>query len=181
MANPFRSNQWQTAALAALACLLLSTPARAQAGGPNQDKLDSVVREAVRDGKAVRAIVRFRDEAARTRGARTIAQRGGSVRRSLNDIGALTTVVDAATAQALANDEGVAGVSVDAEVRSSGRPARGGNANSNAASSLRLQQKQTGHGISVAIIDSGVRSARGPACVAHPQVRRLRERADAAL
>ena len=88
MTNPFRSNQWQTAALAALACLLLSTPARAQAAGPNQDKLDSVVREAVRDGKAVRAIVRFHDEAARTRGARTIAQRGGSVRR-LNDIGAL--------------------------------------------------------------------------------------------
>src|SRR5262245_58657995 len=109
MANPFRSTRWRTAALAALACLTLGVPARAQDGGV-QDKLDAVVREAVRDGKSVRAIVRFRDEAARARGAGTIAQRGGSVRRSLNDIAALTTLIDAATAQALANDEGVAGL-----------------------------------------------------------------------
>ena len=72
----------------------------------------------------MRAIVRFHDEAARTRGARTIAQRGGSVRRSLNDIGALNTVVDAATAQALANEAGVATISVDAEVRSSAPASR---------------------------------------------------------
>ena len=40
------------AALAALACLMLSVPARAQTLATNQDKLDSVVREAVREGKS---------------------------------------------------------------------------------------------------------------------------------
>ncbi len=147
--------RWAAGALVALVCLTLSAPARAQGLAPaHHGKLDEVVREAVLNGRTVRAIVRFRDDSARTRGANTIALHGGQVRRSHNDIGGLNVVIDAETADVLAQDAGVAAISIDAEVRSS---AVARSVRSSGANKARQRYNRSGHGVSVAVIDSGVR------------------------
>src|SRR5688500_6147661 len=95
--------RWKGWALVALASLAVSLPASAQTSAPGA-KFDDVVREAVAEGRSVRAIVRFKDAASRTRGAATVALRGGRVRRTLDSVGALTVDIDAATAAVLAED-----------------------------------------------------------------------------
>ena len=152
MTNARKHIRWTAAALLALASLVASTPARAQ--GPSGSKFDVVVREAVQAGRSVRAIVRFKDDAAKTRGANVVTSRGGRVARSHNAIRGLNVVVDAATASVLAADTGVATISLDAEVRSTASPAQSGK--SSGANKARQRYNRAGRGIAVAVIDSGV-------------------------
>jgi serine protease AprX len=146
--------RWTTRALAVVVCLAAAAPAHAQAPA-HHGKFDQVVRDAVRTGRGVRAIVRFKDDAARQRGAWVVASRGGFVRRALNDVRALTVDVDADTADTLAVDTGVLTLSIDAEVRASGLPPR--SARSSGAKNARQRFNRHGSGLTVAVIDSGVR------------------------
>jgi serine protease AprX len=143
--------------LLALASLLLDGPALAQeSDSAHRQKLDEVVREAVDGGRSVNAIVQFNDDGARTRAAGTIERRGGSVRRSLNDIGALNVTIDADTANVLVRDAGVRGISVDAIVRSSDEPTRQVQGARRGSNQRNQSSDRTGREISIAIIDSGV-------------------------
>jgi serine protease AprX len=155
MMKPRRGIRWVVGVLAALAFVGASAPARAQSAAPER-KLDAVVRAAVRQGQSVPAIVRFTDEAALARGADTVVQHGGRVRRAHRAIGALNVVIDAATAEALALDAGVAGVSVDAEVRA-GAVTSPASAKTSGAGKARQRYNRSGFGVTVAIVDSGVR------------------------
>jgi serine protease AprX len=118
-------------------------------------KFDEVVREAVAEGRSVRAIVRFSDDAARLRGAEVVAIRGGRIRRALNDGKALTVDIDAYTAAELSADFGTLAISADATVRSTGgftaKAAR-----SSGARAARTRYNRAGRGLSIAIVDSGV-------------------------
>ncbi|MGQ0735332.1 MAG: S8 family serine peptidase [Acidobacteriota bacterium] len=152
--NPSPTTRRILWAFGLFAALALAGPAFAQ--GDASGKFDSVVREAVRNGQPVNVIVRFADEAARSRGASTVAGRGGRVRRALNDIGALSATMDAETATALAGDAGVAGISIDATVYSSASPSHGP-VTSSAAAKPRQNHKGSGNRLTVAVIDSGVR------------------------
>jgi serine protease AprX len=139
----------------AAASLALNASAWAQT--PATDKFDEVVRQAVAEGRPVRAIVRFRDHEARERGAITVASRGGRVRRALNEVTALTVDVDAGTASELSADFGTVNISTDATVRST---AIGFSANTSRSSSgakaARTRFNRAGRGLSIAIVDSGV-------------------------
>jgi serine protease AprX len=137
----------------ALASLALAGPAAAQSDAAH--KFDEVVRDAVAQGRSVRAIVRFRDDAARARAAQVIADRGGRIRRALDDVNALTVDIDATTANELSTDLDTLTISVDATVRSAGidRPKA---VRASGANSARSRFNRAGRGISVAIIDSGV-------------------------
>jgi len=146
-----RGSAW---ALVALACLAASPPAWAQEVA-DRAKFDEVVGQAVAEGRPVRAIVRFRDQAARTRGAATVALRGGRVRRALNTVGGLTADIDAATADALAADAGTLAISVDAPVQASATTTRR-SVRSSGTKNARERFNRSGRGIAVAIIDSGV-------------------------
>ncbi len=152
--RPCSRFRWAAAAVTAAMCLAMSATAGTQAAS-HSDKLDDVVQEAVRAGRSVRAIVRFTDDAARERGAEAILQRGGRIGRTLRDIGALNAVLDPTTAEALASDAGVAHISVDAEVRSSGANGRGAAANAR-GNGRSVEASTAGRGLSVAVIDSGV-------------------------
>jgi serine protease AprX len=157
MANPFRNVRWEIWPLVAGICLTMSVPARAQDSGPAYyRKFDAAIREAVVTGKSVRAIVRFNDETARLRGVDTIARTGGLIQRQLNDIRAFNTVVDAATADALARDAGVAAISLDADVRSSFTPDQLTSVRASGEQQARQIYGRSGRGVTVAIIDSGV-------------------------
>jgi serine protease AprX len=147
--------RWTGWAFVALASLAVSLPASAQTTAPGA-KFDDVVREAVAEGRSVRAIVRFRDAASRTRGAATVALRGGRVRRTLDSVGALTVDIDAATAAALAEDTSTVTVSIDAQVQASAITARP-SVRSSGANNARQRFNRSGRDISVAVIDSGVR------------------------
>jgi serine protease AprX len=146
---------WAASALVALVCLTLEVPARAQSPASTH-KFDEVVRGAVAEGRSVSAIVRFRSEAARARGAAIVATRGGSIRAAHNDVTALTVDVDASTASVLATDLGILTISVDAPVRSAGVAMPVISARASGASRARAQFERTGHGLTVAVIDSGV-------------------------
>src|SRR5690606_6800036 len=111
---------------------------------------------AVAEGRPVRAIVRFRDGAARARAAQLVQYRGGRVRRALSRA-ALTIDVDAATAHELAGDAGTLGLSLDATVRSAGiAPGPLAAARTQASGPIRRAAVR-GRGVAVAVIDSGVR------------------------
>ncbi|MBA3271956.1 MAG: S8 family peptidase, partial [Acidobacteria bacterium] len=154
LATSLRRAAW---VLAGFACLAASSPAWAQETSPSQQtKLDEVVRQAVAEGRSVRAIVRFTDEAARKRGAGMVSHRGGHVRRAFNAVGALCIDVDAATADALAADSGTVSVSIDAQVHSSATGAMWAS-QSSGADAPRQNLQRGGRSISVAVIDSGVR------------------------
>jgi serine protease AprX len=146
------NSRWAAWVLVAFAALAVGAPASAQSPA-HHNKLDEVVREAVRSGRSVRAIVRFRDEESRTRARDLITTRGGQVRRALNDVGAISVDIDAATTDQLALDSGTVTISVDAEVRSSGAP---GSGRSSGATKAPERAKRNGSGVSIAIIDSGV-------------------------
>jgi len=154
LATSLRRAAW---VLAGFACLAASSPAWAQETSPSQQtKLDEVVRQAVAEGRSVRAIVRFTDEAARKRGVGMVSHRGGHVRRAFNAVGALSIDVDAATADALAADSGTVSVSIDAQVHSSATGAMWASPSSG-ADAPRQKLQRGGRSISVAVIDSGVR------------------------
>ncbi len=141
-------------ALVILACLAPPGPLGAQSATLVNEKLDAVVREALQAGRSVRAIVRFHSDADRARGAAVVTTRRGRIRRSHDDVTALTIEGDAATINALAYDAGVAAISVDASVRASIGDSHGGRANG--ASKVRDRFNKRGTGVSVAIIDSGI-------------------------
>jgi serine protease AprX len=138
-----------------LACLALAVPASAQEPDAAQ-KFDEVVREAVTEGRAVRAIVRFRSDAARLRGAEIIANRGGRIRGAHNSVTALTVDIDADTATELSVEAGTMAISADATVRSAGFGTPVVAAQSSGAASARAQFNRAGRGVTVAVIDSGV-------------------------
>jgi serine protease AprX len=144
--------KWMAVLGAAILTLAASTPSRAQSAADG--KFDAAVRDAVKAGRSVRAIVRFTDDAARTRGAGAVTVRGGRVHRTHQDIRALNVVVDAATAVTLAGDAGVASISLDAEVRSSAAATQSGR--SSGAARARQRYNRAGRGLTVAVIDSGV-------------------------
>ena len=152
MTRSFNTLRWMVGLSAAVLTLAGAAPARAQSAAG--DKFDAVVREAVQSGRSVRAIVRFKDDGARTRGASTVTGRGGRVHRTHQNIRGLNVVVDAATAALLASDVGVASISVDAEVRSSGAVTQAGR--SSGAARARQRYNRAGRGLAVAVIDSGV-------------------------
>jgi serine protease AprX len=153
MTNVRNSIRWTASTFVVIAFMGLSVSARAQET-TSADKFDTAVREAVQGGHSVRAIVRFKDDASRSRGVSTVTGRGGHVARTHNSIRALNVVVDAATATVLAADTGVASISLDAEVRSSGLATQSGR--SSGASKARQRYNRLGSGITVAVIDSGV-------------------------
>jgi serine protease AprX len=116
-----------------------------------------VVRTAVAEGRSVSAIVRFKSNDARLRGAYTVWNRGGQVRRALNDVTALTVEIDSSTADELARDPGTLTLSIDATVRSNAvLLSHAKVARASGAKAVRQQFNQTGRGVSIAIIDSGV-------------------------
>jgi serine protease AprX len=137
-----------------LASLALATPVWAQT--PVAHKFDAVVRQAVADGQSMRAIVRFRDDTSRVRGALTVTTRGGRIRRALNDVTALTVDIDATTAAELSADDDTLTISVDATVRSAGLGGGSKAVRSSGARQARTQFNRAGRGLSIAIIDSGV-------------------------
>lgn len=153
MTKPSTNSWWATCSLVACLSLMMTPPAAAQSA-TYASKLDEVVRKAVADGQYVRAIVRFRNEAARARGADTISARGGHVRRALNDLGALTADIDAATVDALAADNDTLAISIDAPVRSSALAVNA--VRSSGLKQVRQKFNRRGRDISVAVIDSGV-------------------------
>jgi serine protease AprX len=155
MTKPATQKKWAAWALVALASLTLTVPSGAQTPDAAH-KFDEVVRQAVAEGRSVRAIVRFRDEAARLRGAQVVADRGGRVRRALNDVTALTVDIDAHTAAELSTQLGTLTISVDATVRSTGF-GFGKSARSSGLKKARATFNRAGRGVSVAVIDSGVR------------------------
>jgi serine protease AprX len=155
MRKPAKRIRWAAWALVAWASLAFSPLARAQDPAASY-KLDSVVRKAVAAGEPVRAIVRFRDDQARSRGAQTVAARGGRIRRALNDVTALTVDIDATTATELSADLGTLAISVDATVRSAGTGSLGRAARSSGAKHARAQYNRAGRSLSIAVIDSGV-------------------------
>src|SRR5262245_38281268 len=114
--------RWTARALVVLACLAPPALARAQDSSGADAKLDTAVREALQAGRRVRAIVRFKSDGDRHRGASIVNGRGGHVRRQHNDVGALTVDIDSSTVNLLAYDAGVAGISVDADVFSDASP-----------------------------------------------------------
>jgi serine protease AprX len=152
------NHRWRTSTLVALLGLVFATPALAQVESAQHDKLDEAVREALYKGGRVRAIVRFTDEASRVRGYSKLLGRGGRVGRSLNDVGGLTVVAEAAALDELAADSGVARISTDAPVHAGafsfvqgGRQPR-----TSGALAARKHAGRHGAGVAVAIIDSGV-------------------------
>ena len=155
MTRPANMPRWAAWALVALASLALEVPASAQQP-PVTHKFDEVVRETVAEGRSVRAIVRFTNDAARLRGAEIVASRGGRVRRALNDVTALTVDMDASTASELSAELGTLTISVDATVRSAGFGDGRRAARANDARRARAQFNRAGRGVSVAVIDSGV-------------------------
>lgn len=156
MKRPAPRSRWAAWALVALASLAMENAASAQATAPTAQKFDEVVRQAVAEGRSVQAIVRFKDDVSRQRGAETVANRGGRVRRALNDVTALTVDIDANTANELSADLDTLTISVDATVRSAGISGSGRAARSSGARRARTQFGRSGRGVSVAIIDSGV-------------------------
>jgi serine protease AprX len=154
MKRPANSIRWAAWALVALASLALGVPAWAQT--PAVDKFDEVIRQAVAEGRPVRAIVRFSDSDSRDRGALTVVSRGGRIRRALNDVTALTVDVDANTAAELGADFGTLTISTDATVRSTGVTQTVRAARASGARAARTRFNRTGRGMSIAIIDSGV-------------------------
>ena len=155
MKKPAFHQRWAAGALCALACLAFAVPARAQDPVDTQ-KFDEVVREAVAQGRRMRAIVRFRSESARLRGVQTVVDSGGQVQRALNDVTALTVDIDANTATELSSDSGTVAISTDATVRSTGFGHTFRAARSSGASKARAQFNRSGRGVAVAVIDSGV-------------------------
>ena len=155
MKKPALYPRWAAWASIALASLALAVPARAQDPADTQ-KFDEVVREAVAQGRRMRAIVRFKSESARLRGVQTVVERGGQVQRALNDVTALTVDIDANTANELSSDADTVAISTDATVRSAGFGDTLRAAGSSGARKARAQFNRTGRGISVAIIDSGI-------------------------
>ena len=155
MRRPANMPRWAAWALVALASLALEVPASAQSSSAS-DKFDEVIREKVAEGQAVRAIVRFTDDAARLRGAEMVASRGGRIRRALNDVTALSVDIDARTAFELSATLDTLTISVDATVTSAGFGDGRGAARSSAARGARAQFNRAGRGLSVAVIDSGV-------------------------
>ncbi len=156
MTKPAGNIRWAAWALVALAVLALGGPAWAQSPGASH-KFDEVVRKAVAEGRSVRAIVRFKNNDARVRGALTVSTRGGQIRRALNDVTALTVDIDSSTAERLAADEETLTLSIDATVRSNGGPSTHAKAaRASGAKSARQRFNNSGRGISIAIIDSGV-------------------------
>ena len=154
MTRPAIKTRWAAWAIAAFVSLAFVGPVWGQTPDAAH-KFDEVVRDAVAEGRSVRAIVRFSDEAARLRGAAVVTNRGGLIRRALNDVRALTVDIDAYTAAELSTDFGTLTISTDATVRSTGgfteRAAR-----SSGARTARARYNRAGRGLSIAIIDSGV-------------------------
>lgn len=156
MTKPAGNIRWAAWALAALAVLALGGQAWAQSPGASH-KFDEVVRKAVAEGRSMRAIVRFKNNDARMRGAVTVSMRGGQIRRALNDVTALTVDIDSSTAERLAADEETLTLSIDATVRSNGgAPAIARAARASGARSARQRFNNSGRGVSIAVIDSGV-------------------------
>jgi serine protease AprX len=135
--------------------LALGAPVGAQEPAASQ-KFDAVVRKAVAAGQPVRAIVRFRDDTARMRGAITVSMRGGRIRRALNDVTALTVDIDAPTASELSVDTDTLTISLDATVRSAATGGFSRTVRSSGVKHARAQYNKTGRGLSIAVIDSGV-------------------------
>jgi serine protease AprX len=146
-------SSWATRALLVLACLAPPGVLHAQSASAADQKLDSVIREAVQAGRSVRAIVRFATSEDRARGAGVISERGGHLRGTHEDVNALTVDIDASTVSVLAYDVGVAGISVDARVHSTATPKA---SKSSGAAKARADYHKRGSGMAVAIIDSGV-------------------------
>jgi serine protease AprX len=156
MTKPVGNVRWAAWALVAWAVLALGGPAWAQSPGASP-KFDEVVRTAVAEGRSVRAIVRFKNNDARIRGASTVFNRGGQIRRALNDVTALTVDIDSSTAVQLARDEGTLTLSIDATVRSNALPSSFARvARASGARAVRQRFNHTGRGVSIAVIDSGV-------------------------
>ena len=155
MTKPVGNIRWAAWALVAWAVLAPGRPAWAQSAA--SPKFDEVVRTAVAEGRSVSAIVRFKSNDARLRGAHTVWNRGGQIRRALNDVTALTVEIDSSTAEQLALDDGTLTLSIDATVRSNAVPLSHARvARTSGAKAARQQFNQTGRGVSIAIIDSGV-------------------------
>jgi serine protease AprX len=157
MTKPATKTRFTAWAFVVLVTLAVGPPLWAQ--GSNSDhrvKQDEVVRKAVAEGRSVRAIVRFWNKAARDRGAAIVSDHGGRVHRALADFNALTVEIDPVTAHQLSADSGTVTISVDATVRSTANPAAFTGARTSGAKAAREQFRRNGHGISVAIIDSGV-------------------------
>lgn len=155
MTRPALPHRWAALVWAALACLTLAVPASAQEPEVAH-KFDEVVRDAVAEGRDVRAIVRFEDDAARLRGAEIVASRGGRIRSAHNDVTALTVDIDASTASALSSESGTLTISVDATVRSAGVATSLKSARASGAKAARTAFNLAGRGVAVAVIDSGV-------------------------
>jgi serine protease AprX len=154
MTKPATRVRWAVWLLCTIAGVAADAAASAQ---QLTDKFDEVVRDAVAEGRSVRAIVRFRDDAARSRAARTVTTRGGSIRRALNEVTALSLDIDAATARELSADLDTLNISVDATVRSTGVVSGPrGPARSSDARAARARYNRNGRGVSIAIVDSGV-------------------------
>jgi serine protease AprX len=156
MTKPVWKMRWAARALVACALLAWGGAAWAQSSAASP-KFDEVVRTAVAEGRSVRAIVRFKNDDARVRGAYTVWNRGGKIRRALNDVTALTVDIDSSTAEQLARDDGTLTLSIDATVRSNAMPSSHAQvARVTGAKAARQQFNATGRGVSIAIIDSGV-------------------------
>ena len=156
MTKPVGNIRWAAWVLVACAVLAPGGPAWAQSPAASP-KFDEVVRAAVAEGRSVRAIVRFKNNDARVRGASTVWNRGGKIRRALNNVTALTVDIDSSTAEQLAQDDGTLTLSIDAIVRSNAMPSSHARvARTSGAKAARQRFNHTGRGVSIAIIDSGV-------------------------
>ncbi len=146
------------------AVLALTSPASAQSPPSSRPRTDRAVDDAFRDGKDIPVIVRYKDAAA---GERVKKQKAGKrqVRRDHKALGAVSLKVNHRALRELLEDEAndVLSVSYDAPVK--GQQLLGLNllqptAVSTAASGSAVARSRygvTGSGVTVAVIDSGVK------------------------
>jgi serine protease AprX len=154
---------------AALA-LWVMIPAASASAASGSGKLDKVLREAGEGAQPV--IVRYRDDADRKELKQRIERRRGRVVREHRLIPAMSAVVSAADIADLAADPDVLSVSFDADVTPSAQPTKNRATSSSTSSysndystsstlkqALGLQDRFTGSGMTVAVIDSGIQSS----------------------
>ena len=146
------------------AVLALTSPALAQNAGANRPRTDRAVEDALRDGKDIPVIVRYKDAAA---GERVKKQKNGrrQFRRDLKAVGAVSLHVSQRALRELLEDEAadVLSVSYDAPVQ--GQQLLGLNLLQPTAVSIeasgsvaaRSRYGVNGAGVTVAVIDSGVK------------------------
>ena len=159
--GPYIMRAWRALALGA-ALLAAGVPAYADNARGRGPRVDSVVEQAMRDGRDLAVIVRFKDDAALARGRKGNGSGRREVGRQLKSQRALGLKVNhRALRELLENEAGdVLSVSYDAPV--SGNllnlltTPTGVSVDASGSRVAQSRYKVTGKGVNVAVIDSGV-------------------------